>query len=109
MNERRSKNKNTSKAHSLRKAHFEKAQSKDKQKFKSKELVLQYFCSVSKVHIGKGTWWLPTSPGEGVVSGQADPTVGLGSQALPVPIEDCGSESGESGGLVGGGQVHYKT
>ena len=23
--------------------------------------MLQYFCSVSKVHIGKGTWWLPTS------------------------------------------------
>ena len=44
----------------LRKAHFENAQSKDKQMFKSKELVLQYFCSVSKVHIGKGTWWLPT-------------------------------------------------
>ena len=44
----------------LRKAHFEKAQSKDKQKFKRKELVLQYFCSVSKVHIGKGTWCLPT-------------------------------------------------
>ena len=22
--------------------------------------MLQYFCSVSKVHIGKGTWWLPT-------------------------------------------------
>ena len=45
---------------SLRKAYFEKAQSKGKQKFKSKELVLQYFCGVSKVHIGKGTWWLPT-------------------------------------------------
>ena len=23
--------------------------------------MLQYFCSVSKVHIGKGTWWLPTT------------------------------------------------
>ena len=22
--------------------------------------MLQYFCSVSKVHIGKRTWWLPT-------------------------------------------------
>ena len=22
--------------------------------------MLQYFCSVSKVHIGKETWWLPT-------------------------------------------------
>ena len=22
--------------------------------------MLQYFCSFSKVHIGKGTWWLPT-------------------------------------------------
>ena len=22
--------------------------------------MLQYFCSVSKVHIGKGTWWFPT-------------------------------------------------
>ena len=22
--------------------------------------MLHYFCSVSKVHIGKGTWWLPT-------------------------------------------------
>ena len=22
--------------------------------------MLQYFCSVSKVHIGKGTWWHPT-------------------------------------------------
>ena len=49
------------------------------------------------------------SPGEGVASGQADPAVGVGSQALPIPMEDCGSESGESGGLVGGGQVHGKT
>ena len=28
--------------------------------------MLQYFCSVSKVHIGKGTWWLPT-PFQGTV------------------------------------------
>ena len=46
---------------------------------------------------------------EGVASGQADPAVGVGSQVLPVLLEDCGSESGESGGLVGGRQVHYKT
>ena len=36
-----------------------------------------------------------------VVSGQADPNVGVGSQVLPIPMEDCGSESGESGGWVG--------
>ena len=23
--------------------------------------MLQYFCSVSKVHNGKGIWWLPTN------------------------------------------------
>ena len=44
-----------------------------------------------------------------VVSGQADPTVEVGSQALPIPVEDCGSDSGESGGLIGGGLVHGKT
>ena len=58
--------------------------------FKSKELVLQYFCSVSKVHIGKGTWWLPTSPGEGVVSGQADPTVGLAPKHYQFPLKTVG-------------------
>ena len=52
---------------------------------------------------------ITNSPGEGVASGQADPTVGVGSQALLIPVEDCGSDSGESGGLVGGGQVHGKT
>ena len=41
-----------------------------------------------------------------VASGRGDPAMGVGSQALPVPMEDCGSESGESGGLVGGGQLY---
>ena len=48
---------------------------------------------------------ITNSPGKGVASGQADPTVGVGSQVQPIPIEDCGSESGESRGFVGGRQV----
>ena len=52
---------------------------------------------------------ITNSPGEGVLSGQGDPTVGVGSQALPIPMKDCGSECGESGGLVGSRQVHSKT
>ena len=52
---------------------------------------------------------ITNTPGEGVASGQADLTVGVGSQALLIPVEDCGSDSGDSGGLVGGGQVHGKT
>ena len=36
------------------------------------------------------------------MSEQADPTVGVGSQALPIPMKDCGSKFGESGGLVDG-------
>ena len=44
---------------------------------------------------------ITNSPGEGVASERADPTVGVGSQVLPIPTKDCGSKCGESGGLVG--------
>ena len=59
----------------------------------------------------RGHIWHDTtnSRGEGVESGQADHTVGVGSQVLQIPVKDCGSESAESGILVGGGQVHSKT
>ena len=48
---------------------------------------------------------ITNSPGEGVASEHADPDVGVGSQALPIPVKDCGSKCGESGGLVGDRQV----
>ena len=44
-----------------------------------------------------------------VASEQADPAVGVGSQVLPIPMKDCGSKCGESGGLLDGGQVIEKT
>ena len=37
------------------------------------------------------------SPGEGVASGQSDPTVGVGTHVLPTPTVKYMSESGESG------------
>ena len=40
---------------------------------------------------------ITNSPGEGVASGQSDPTVGVGTYALPTPTVNYVSESGESG------------
>ena len=48
-------------------------------------------------------------PVEGVVSGRADPAVGVGSQALPIPAHECGAESGEFGELLRGGRSHGNT
>ena len=42
---------------------------------------------------------ITNSPGEGVASGQSDPAVGVGTQALPTPTDEYDSESGKSGGL----------
>ena len=52
--ERRSKNKNTRKAHSLRKAHFEKAQSKINRKFRVKNLCCNIFVVFLKCTLEKG-------------------------------------------------------
>ena len=49
---------------------------------------------------------ITVSPGEGVASGQTDPAVGVGSQALPIPAGECGAESGEFGELLRGGGSH---
>ena len=38
-------------------------------------------------------------------SGRADPAVGVGSQALPIPADECGAESGESGELLRDGGI----
>ena len=46
---------------------------------------------------------ITNSLGEGVVAGQAEPTVGVGSQALPIPAGEYDKYSGESGGLLDGG------
>ena len=32
---------------------------------------------------------ITNSPGEGVASGRADPAVGVGSQVLPIPTNEC--------------------
>ena len=52
---------------------------------------------------------ITNSPGEVVVSGRDDPTVGVGSQALPIPADECGAESGEFGELLRGGRSHGNT
>ena len=52
---------------------------------------------------------ITNSPGEGVASGQADPAVGVRSQALPIPADECGVESGESSELLRGGRSHGNT
>ena len=46
---------------------------------------------------------ITNSPGEGVGAGQAEPTVGVGSQALPIPGGEYDEYSGELGGLLEGG------
>ena len=44
---------------------------------------------------------ITNSPVEGVGAGhgQAEPTVGVGSQVLPTPTDKYGKDSGELGGL----------
>ena len=44
-----------------------------------------------------------------VASGQSDPTVGVGTQGLPNPTDEYGSESSESGGLLKGSRRRENT
>ena len=46
---------------------------------------------------------ITNSPRDGVGAGQAEPTVGVGSQALPIPGGEYDDYSGELGGLLEGG------
>ena len=47
-------------------------------------------------------------PGEGVGTGQAEPTVRVGSQVLPTHMDEYEKYSGELGGLLDGGIKHNK-
>ena len=49
---------------------------------------------------------ITNSPGEGVGTGQVEPTVGVGSQELPTPMGEYEKFSGELGGLLDGGIKH---
>ena len=51
---------------------------------------------------------ITNSPGEGAGTGQAEPTVRVGYQVLPTPMEEYGKYSGESGGLSDRGRTHTK-
>ena len=62
----------------MRKAHFEKAQSQDKQKFKSKELVLQYFVVFLKCILEKDL----------VVSNSKRDTENYSSSQQKIPQDD---------------------
>ena len=47
--------------------------------------------SVTSIEIlDTSSMMITNSPGDGVASGLVDCTVGVGSQALPIPMKDCG-------------------
>ena len=51
---------------------------------------------------------ITNSPGEGVRSGRAEPTVGVSSQAVPIPTGEYEEYSAELGGLLDGGITYDK-
>ena len=59
--------------------------------------VVRDICSKTYSSIGK----LFNIPIQSLVaSGQSEPTVGVGTQALPTPTAEYDTDSGESGGLL---------
>ena len=64
----------------------------------------QYFHNI----LGISHITITNSPGESIGSGRAEPSVGVGSQALPIHASEYGKHSAESGGLLDGGARNIK-